>query len=47
MDEDPELRRAAWDLYVALHNLADSRSFGQVLTSVQDEGLSDSDDVLA
>ncbi|WP_221334051.1 hypothetical protein [Streptomyces sp. EAS-AB2608] len=47
MDEDPEVRGAAWDLYVALHNLADSQSFGPVLTSVQHGTLGDVDDVLA
>jgi hypothetical protein len=46
VDEDPEARRAAWDVYVALHNLADGQSFGEVLTSVQDAVLGDVDDVL-
>ncbi|MDX3026179.1 hypothetical protein [Streptomyces acidiscabies] len=47
MYEEAEVRRAAWDLYVALHNLADGQSFGEVLTSVQDATLGDIDDVLS
>lgn len=47
MGEEADARHAAWDLYVALHNIADSQSFGEVLTSAQDSVPGDVDDVLA
>lgn len=47
MDEDPDVRRAAWDLYLALHNLADSVSYGLVITSVRDAAPGDVHDALA
>jgi hypothetical protein len=47
VDEDPEVRRAAFDLYLALHNLADSQSFGLVITSVRDGAPGDTHDALA
>lgn len=46
VDEDPEARQAAWALYVALHNLAESQTFGQVLTAVPHATRGDIDDVL-
>ncbi|MFI9829672.1 hypothetical protein ACIHIX_18505 [Streptomyces sp. NPDC051913] len=45
--QDPDTRRAAWDLYVALHNLAESQTWGEVATSDQGQILGDIDDALA
>ncbi|AOR35778.1 hypothetical protein BFF78_36105 [Streptomyces fodineus] len=44
MEEKPEERQAAWELYLALHNLADSQTLGQVPTSSRDGVLGDIDD---
>ncbi|WP_159058815.1 hypothetical protein [Streptomyces caeruleatus] len=46
MDEDPNVRRAAFDLYVALHCLADSQSLGLVITSARDKIPGDIHDAL-
>lgn len=46
-EQDPDTRRAAWDLYVALHNVAEGQTWGEVATSDQGEVLGDIDDVLA
>ncbi|WP_416971615.1 hypothetical protein [Streptomyces sp. 4F14] len=35
MDQDPETRQAAWVLYVGLHGLAESQTFGQVISDTR------------
>ncbi|MFM9538674.1 hypothetical protein ACKI1I_42505 [Streptomyces turgidiscabies] len=45
MEENPEVRRAAWDSTWRFTALQKVRPSGQVLTSVQDGALGDVDDV--
>lgn len=45
--QDQDTRRAAWDLYVALHGLAEGQTWGEVSASDQSEILGDIDDALA
>ncbi|WP_157876846.1 hypothetical protein [Streptomyces graminilatus] len=46
MDDELEVRHAAWALYVSLHLLAESHTGGQIHTDVQRGTLSDLDDAL-
>ncbi|MDX3452102.1 hypothetical protein PV396_09130 [Streptomyces sp. ME02-8801-2C] len=47
MDEDPEVRRSAFDLYLALHHLLESQTLGLVITSVRDTKSGATHDALA